>query len=139
MVEALMEARFTAAVAPAPGEADILTAALAAGRLCRPRTCAGGVRAADDWVEAPTRVLEDFLLARLGISRAILISEAEVSVRRQPHAISAAPELRNPSREVSVAPQANGIRLETRPDERCLRRPAPGGTRRAAGGIPSAT
>jgi hypothetical protein len=139
MVEALMEAGSTAAVAPAPGGADILMAGLAARRVCRPRAWAGGVRAADEWGEARTRGLEDFFLVRPAISGAILISEAEVSARWQPHAISAAPELRNRWHKVSIAPWAGGIRLETRPAGRCLRRPAPGGTRQAAGGIPSAT
>jgi hypothetical protein len=90
-------------------------------------------------VSARTLGPEDFLLVRLAISRAILRSEAEVSARRQPLAISVAPELRNRRREVSVALWASGIRLDTRPVGRCPCSLAPRGARWAAGGIHSAT
>ena len=102
-------------------------------------TWAGGTWAVDESVVVRTQGPEDFLLIRLVILPAILRSEAEVSARQWPLAISAAPGLRNRRREVLVAPWAGGIRLETRPVGQSPRRLAPRGTRWAADGIHSAT
>ena len=88
---------------------------------------------------AGTRGPGDFLVVHLAISRAILILEEEVSGRSQPLAIWAALELGNRRREAPEALWAGGIRLETPTSGRCPRRLTPGGTRWAAGGIPSGT
>ena len=68
---------------------------------------------------------EDSLRARPAILRAVPILEAEVSARRHPLAISAAPGFRNKRSEVPRAAWAGGIPLETRVAGRCPQRLAP--------------
>jgi hypothetical protein len=137
--EALMEAVAPMAEGtPCSAGADIFPAVLAAGHPSHLVTLAVGTRAADEPVAAHTPDPADFFLVRPAISRAILPSEAEVSARQRPHAISVAPELRNRRREVPVAPWAIGVRLETSLAGRCPHRHATRETQWAVGRVHSA-